>query len=294
MHELVYVVTLGSVYLIFALGLSITWGTIDVLNFAHGSIFMFSAFGVHQLLDNVDMGMPLMLITGAAIGAGLSGIAHLVAFEPLRARAHPRERDMQILIVGIGLAAVPVALVERSTGGNPFGLGGGKVDVTSFHLGPVAVTNVQVIICIVALVLTTAVGMWLRSSQHGLALRAIGVDDRTTALMGVNRGRLAFLTMAGSGASAGIAGVLLTLNYGALSPMTGDFLMLKAFAVIIIGGVGSVAGVAAGSFLLAIAETAVLTWTSGTWVDAISFAMILLILLVRPQGLFGRRAVVKT
>jgi branched-chain amino acid transport system permease protein len=290
MNEAVYALTLASTYVLFALGLSITWGTIDVLNFAHGSIFMFSAFGVYKLVQHVDLSVPAMVVAGTLVGALLSLLVHFLAFEPLRRRSHLRDRGMQMLVVGVGLAAVPVALANRSTGGNPFGF---DTHVSSVTFGSVRATNIDIFIVVAAILITAALGWWLRSSRHGLALRAIGVSDDNASMLGVNRGRLAALLMAFAGALAGLSGVLLTLKFGALSPATGDSLILKAFAVTIVGGVGSVAGVVLGAALLAVSETLILTYTSGTWVDAISFVIILVLLLVRPQGVFGKRAIVK-
>jgi branched-chain amino acid transport system permease protein len=290
MNEAVYALTLASTYLLFSLGLSIAWGTIGVLNFAHGSIFMFSAFGVHQITQHVDLGTFAMVVAGVLIGSLLSLLVHFLAFEPLRRRSHSRDRGMQMLVVGVGLSAVPVALANRSTGGNPFGLQG---DFSSVSVGSVRVTTIDIVVIVAAVIVTAATAWWLASSRHGLALRAIGVDDDNASMLGVNRARLATILMAFAGALAGLSGVLLTLKFGAISPATGEFLILKAFAITIIGGVGSVPGVVLGSTVLAVSETLVITHTAGTWVDAISFVIILVLLLVRPQGVFGKRAVVK-
>ncbi|OLT18624.1 amino acid ABC transporter permease [Pseudonocardia sp. CNS-139] len=294
MPELVYAVVLASVYLLFALGLSICWGTIDVLNFAHGSVFLFSAYAVHLVIEQVRLPLAAMVLAGAAVGAALSVLVHYLAFEPIRRRALRRDREMQMLIVGVGIAAIPVAVVNHATAGNPFGF-----DTSSFDLGvhrilSVPVTSVQLLIVAVATVTTVVVAAWLRWSRRGLALRAIGVDDETALMMGVDRARLAVLTMAFSGALAGVAGVMLTLSFGALTPISGEFLIIKAFAVIIVGGVGSVVGVAVGALILATAETLLLTFTSGSWVDAVSFGMIFVLLLLRPAGLLARRKAVRT
>jgi branched-chain amino acid transport system permease protein len=133
--------------------------------------------------------------------------------------------------------------------------------------------------------------VWLRRSKQGLALRSIGVDPETASLMGINRRQLALVTMAVSGAMAGLAGVLFTYALGAITPESGDTLLVKAFAIIILGGVGSMAGVIFGAFALAAAEVVVLTNTSGSWVDAVSFGLIFLVLLARPAGVFGRKEV---
>ena len=113
-------------------------------------------------------------------------------------------------------------------------------------------------------------------------------------MMGINRRALAIAAMALAGALAGLAGVLLTFNLSAIAPETGDSLLLKAFAAIVLGGVGSIAGVMAGATILAISQNLVLTQTSGTSVDAVSFGLIFVVLLLRPQGLLGRREVRRT
>jgi len=113
-------------------------------------------------------------------------------------------------------------------------------------------------------------------------------------MMGVDRRRLALLTMLIAGALAGLSGILLTYQLGAITPESGDSLILKAFAAIILGGVGSIIGVVVGSYVLAIAETIVLTQTSGLWVDAVSFGLILVVLLFKTEGLFGHKEVRRT
>lgn len=113
-------------------------------------------------------------------------------------------------------------------------------------------------------------------------------------MMGIDRRRLAIATMTVSGALAGLSGVLFTFGLGAITPESGDTLLVKAFACIILGGVGSMIGVLFGSFFLAAAETLVLTQTTGSWVEAVSFGLIFLMLLVRPNGVFGRKEVRRT
>jgi len=150
------------------------------------------------------------------------------------------------------------------------------------------------VILVAALGLAGVIGWWLHSTRPGLALRAIGVDPEVASIMGVDRRRLALLTMAVAGALAGLAGVLLTYYLGSVAPETGDGFLLKAFAAIILGGVGSIAGVVVGSMVLAGIETLVLVTTSGTWTPAIAFGLIFLMLLVRPRGLLGRQEVRRT
>ena len=292
MQEVLSAISLGSIYLLFALGMSLTWGTIDILNFAHGSIFMFSTFTAYLVLKSVSLPFVVVVLLGAAVGAVMSLLIQVLAFEPILKRARTkRSAEMQILIGGIGVATIPLAIAQEQTKSNPFGLSGSSFDVHVWHVAGLRISNIAVITIVVGLTLWAAVAIWLRRSKQGLALRSVGVDSETSSLMGVNRRRLALATMATSGAMAGLAGVLFTYAQTAITPDSGDILLVKAFAVIILGGVGSMAGVAFGAFALAAVETWVLSNTSGSWVDAVAFGLIFLVLLIRPAGVFGRKEV---
>jgi branched-chain amino acid transport system permease protein len=297
MQDILAVATLGSIYLLFALGMSIAWGTIGILNFAHGSIFMFAAFAAHLLVAEVQLSLPALLAIGVLVGALLSLLVQVLAYEQIlkRARDH-RTAEMQILIGGIGVASIPLAIAQDQTKSQPFGLGQSSFAVETWVIDAVGlrITNIDVLVIVLAVVLGSVVAGWLRRSRHGLALRAIGVDSETASMMGVNRRALALTTMTVAGALAGLAGVLFTFSVGAITPESGDTLLLKAFACIILGGVGSIRGIVFGAYFLALAETMVLTQTSGLWVDAVSFGLIFLVLLVRPAGLFGRQEVRRT
>lgn len=294
-QNLLNALTLGSLYLLFALGMSLAWGTIGILNFAHGSIFMFSAFVAYELVLRTPLPMPAMIAIGVVVGAGLSVLCQVLAFEPIQRRAaDPHKAELQILVGGIGIAIIPLAIAQHITKSVPFGYSAGTFRTITYDLGFVRISNVQMVILVAALGLAGVIGWWLHSTRPGLALRAIGVDPEVASIMGVDRRRLALLTMAVAGALAGLAGVLLTYYLGSVAPETGDGFLLKAFAAIILGGVGSIAGVVVGSMVLAGIETLVLVTTSGTWTPAIAFGLIFLMLLVRPRGLLGRQEVRRT
>jgi branched-chain amino acid transport system permease protein len=292
---LINALTLGSIYIIFALGMSLAWGTIGILNFAHGSIFMFSAFVVYLVLEHVRLSIVPALLLGVAAGAVMSLIVQVFAFQPiLRHNKDPQQAELQILLAGIGIAGIPVALALKGSTNDSFGLSRSTYAVHTYVWSGQHVSNIQIIVTLTGLILGVGMAIWLRRSGTGLALRAIGVDAEVSSLMGVNRDFLSLGTMAFAGALAGLAGTLLTFDLGAISPESGNTFLLDAFAAIVLGGVGSMAGVMVGAYVIAITETLVLTYTSGTWADAISFAVIFAVLLVRPQGLFGREPVRRT
>lgn len=295
MQDVISAASLGSIYLLFALGMSLTWGTIDVLNFSHGSIFMFSTFSAYIALNSFALPFLAVVAIGIVAGALMSLLVQVLAFEQIIKRAKTKKNaEMQILIGGIGIAIIPLAIAQNYTKSNPFGLGASTFQVDVWTFGDLRITNVALVTVVLALALWGSIALWLRRSRHGLALRAIGVDAEVATLMGVDRRRLALSTMLVSGALAGLSGVLFTYSLGAITPESGDTLLIKAFACIILGGVGSMLGVAVGAFFLAAAETWVLTQTSGSWVEAVSFGLIFLVLLVRPAGLFGRVEVRRT
>ncbi|MCJ0977807.1 branched-chain amino acid ABC transporter permease [Rhodococcus sp. ARC_M12] len=291
-QTLVDAAILGSIYVLFCLGMSLVWGTVGILNFAHGAIFMFAGFVGYLVVDDRQLPMIGVIAVSVIVGALLSTAIEVFAFQPIleRAKTH-RIAELQILIGGIGVAAIPLAIAQYVTKSEPFGFANSSYAVQVFSFLGLRISNTGLVIVLSAVVLTVSMAIWLRKSMAGLALRAIGVDSETAALMGVDRRTLSLATMAFAGGLAGLAGALLTFNLGAITPESGETLLIKAFAVIILGGVGSTAGVAAGAYILALSETLVLRFTGGGWVDAVCFGMIFLVLLLRPQGLFGRKEV---
>ena len=201
-----------------------------------------------------------MIAVGVLVGAALSVLVQVLAFEPIQRRAaDPHKAELQILVGGIGIAIIPLAIAQHITKSVPFGYSAGSFHVVTYDLGFVRVSNVQMVILVAALGLAGAIGWWLRATRAGPG--AAGHRRRP-------RGRLDHgRRPAAPGAAApwpspaglaGLAGVLLTYYLGSIAPETGDGFLLKAFAAIILGGVGSIAGVVVGAMVLAGIETLVL------------------------------------
>lgn len=295
MQELLNTVTLGSIYLLFALGMALAWSTIGILNFAHGAIFVFSAFSAHVISGYVSLSLPVIVLISMLIGALLSALTQWLVFEQILKRAKDHKAaELRILVGGIGVAAIPVAIVDTATAASPFGFGNSSYSTQVYEVLGLRFTNTSVIAVVLGVGLAVALTLWLHKSRRGLGLRAIGVDQETSSLMGVNQSVMAIGTMAIAGGLAGLAGSMQVFHLGAMSVQTGDQLLIKAFAMIVLGGLGSMAGVIIGAFVLAGAETLIYVFDMGTWVDAVSFGLIFLVLLVRPQGIFGRQEVRRT
>jgi branched-chain amino acid transport system permease protein len=292
MEQLINAIVLGAVYCLFAMGLSLTWGTLNVLNLAHGAVFMFSAFTCYLITQRADVHLPIavVLIVAVVAGALLELLLDVSVFRQIKRRSRTQgEAEMSMLIGSIGASAILVTIAEQLTADTPFTVTAVPVKASVYHLGSgVYVTNVEIVITVVALVLTVGFALWIQRSQMGRAMRALAYDAPTSGLMGISEGRMSALAMAISGATAGAAGVFLTVYLDSLTADSGSDLLLKAFAVVVLGGVGSMWGTLIGAFVLAGGETLVTATTSGIWTSAVSFGLIIAVLLVRPSGLFGK------
>lgn len=196
---------------------------------------------------------------------------------------------MSMLLGSIGASIILVTVIQKYTSGALFNITATPMSATIFHLsGSIYVTSIEIIVTVVSLALAIGLSFWIQKAKAGRAMRALAFDPGTSGLMGISQGRMSTLAFTISGATAGIAGVLLTVYFDSVTPQSGDDLLLKAFAAVVLGGVGNLWGTIAGAFILASGETLVTATTSGTWTDAVSFALIVAILLIRPSGLFGK------
>src|ERR1700677_1363687 len=292
MEQLINAIVLGAIYCLFAMGLGLTWGTLNVLNLAHGAVFMFSAFTCYLITQRADVNLPIavVLIVAVVAGALLELCLNLLVFRQIKRRSRTQgEAEMSMLIGSIGASAILVTVAEQLTADTPFTVTAVPVKASVYHLGSgVYVTNVEIVIAVVAPVLTAGFALWIQRSRIGRAMRALAYDAPTSGLMGISEGRMSALAMAISGATAGAAGVFLTVYLDSVTADSGSDLLLRAVAVVVLGGVGSMWGTLIGAFVLAGGETLVTATTSGIWTSAVSFGLIIAVLLVRPSGLFGK------
>ena len=292
MEQLINAIVLGAIYCLFAMGLGLTWGTLNVLNLAHGAVFMFSAFTCHLITQRADVHLPIavVLIVAVVAGALMELGLDLLVFRQIKRRSRTQgEAEMSMLIGSIGASAILVTVAEQLTADTPFTVTAVPVKASVYHLGSgVYVTNVEIVITVVAPVLTVGFALWIQRSRIGRAMRALAYDAPTSGLMGISEGRMSALAMAISGATAGAAGIFLTVYLDSVTADSGSDLLLRAFAVVVLGGVGSMWGTLIAAFVLAGGETLVTATTSGSWTGAVSFGLIIAVLLIRPSGLFGK------
>lgn len=290
-QQLLNAVVLGSILLLFALGLSLAWGTLDVLNLAHGSLFVIGGYvGYAMSTSTTDWPFPVVVVA-AMLGGGLAAAAmEVVAFGPIRTRMrNKRQAELSVLVASLGASMILNQYISNATDHTVFSPGADIFEVTSYNALGLRITNIEIVILVTCLIATTALALWIKTSRQGRAVRAVAYSPGTAGLMGINVRSVGLRTMFLSGALAGLAGLLLAIRISGQTVETGNTYMLAAFAILVVGGVGSLMGAAIAAYVIALAQTLVVAWGASGFRDGVAFALIFLVLIARPQGLFARR-----
>lgn len=285
LQQLLNGIMLGGTYALLALGYTLIFGILRMLHIAHGEVFMVGALiGLNLvLLAGVNIYIALL---GGLIGAALVGVViERVAIRPLRREGQPLPL-LAPLISTLGVGLILQDLAVKYYGGRQVRFPE-TIQVVNYHLGPVVVTSVQVIIILTSLLLMVTLSLFLRGNVMGKAMRAVAENARTASLLGININRVILVTFAIASGLAGAAGVLVGLAYGAISPFMGVEIGLKGFAIIVIGGLGSIVGAMVAGLAIGLVEVLSVGYLASSYRDAFTFGFMVLVLLLRPQGLFG-------
>lgn len=301
--------SIGSVYAIFALGYTLVFSILGIINFAHGAIFTLGAyftytlvggsFGFNGLLANVKLPFQLPFFLALLLGSILAGLASLVverlAFRPLRKRgADP----LLTLVSSLGIAVVIVNLIQFLVGAEiytfPKNIYGNLPASINFGTPerPIPIRTVQIIIFAVSSLVVGLLTYLINYTKIGKALQAVAEDATTASLLGINPEKYIFLTFFLSGFLGGVAGSLVGTSVSISGPYFGISFGLKGLGVIVLGGLGNIPGSVIGGLVIGLAEAFVSADYSG-YREAISFALLFLMLLVRPQGILGRSRITK-
>jgi len=285
LEQLINGITLGSIYAIVALGYTLVFGVLDILNMAHGEIFMFGAF-MGVLVTNT-LKMPLIVAFLVAIGvtAILGFLLETLALRPLRGKKGVSHLAPLISTIGVSIFLENLAHHFFGAGNHPFRTSFSEM---SFQIGSITIYAVQLVIFVIAVLLIVGLSFWLSKTKAGKALRACAESLEAASILGVNTKKMITTTVIIASVMGGIAGVLVGMAFNSVSPQMGLSMGLKGLAIIILGGMGNVKGAMAGGLILGLAETLVVVFGESGYRDAIAFALIIIILLVRPQGLFGK------
>ena len=262
-------ISLGSVYAIIALGYTMVYGIAKMLNFAHGDVIMVGAYIVLTCVTGTGLN-PIVAIIIATIACTIFGIViEGVAYRPLRNAASP----LAVLIFGSNTKSFPEVIKLPN-----LKLAGGKLTITG-------TTILTIVLCIVIM---AGLMLFINKTKAGQAMLAVSEDKGAAQLMGINVNKTISMTFAIGSALAAIAGVLLCSAYPSLTPYTGSMPGIKAFVAAVFGGIGSVPGALIGGIILGIIEILGKAYISSQLADAIVFAVLIVVLLVKPTGILGK------
>ena len=277
-------ISLGSIYAIIALGYTMVYGIARMLNFAHGDIIMVGGFVVFTIVSTLGLSPWLGLLVAVVICTVLGIVIEKVAYCPLRGAS-----SLAVLITAIGVSYLlqNVALLIFGSNARQFTsiINLPNLKLADGRLTISAVTIVTIITCIVIMVGLTA---FINKTRIGQAMLAVSEDTGAATLMGINVNKTISMTFAIGSALAAIAGVLLCSAYPSLTPYTGSMPGIKAFVAAVFGGIGSVPGALIGGIILGIIEILGKAYISSQLADAIVFAVLIVVLLVKPTGILGK------
>ena len=285
LNYLISGISLGSVYAIIALGYTMVYGIAKMLNFAHGDVIMIGAYVVFVATSSAGI-PPLAAIALSMVICTVMGILiERVAYRPLRGAASP----LAVLITAIGVSYLlqNIALLVFGSNSKSFT---SVVSVPALKLagGQITISGETIVTIIASLVIVFGLTTFIGKTQPGQAMLAVSEDQGAARLMGINVNGTIALTFAIGSALAAIAGVLLCSAYPSLTPYTGSMPGIKAFVAAVFGGIGSIPGAMIGGILLGIIEILGRAYISAQLADAIVFAVLIIVLLVKPTGILGR------
>jgi branched-chain amino acid transport system permease protein len=292
LQQLVNGLSIGSIYALIALGYTMVYGVLKLINFAHSEVFMVGGFtGFYAALalgfdpahpEQFGVLQALLVLLLAMLSCALLGVTiERLAYRPLR-----HAQRLAPLITAIGVSILLQNLGILLFGANPrsFPM---IVTETRYELGGVVVTNIKLMIFAVSGLLMLALQFLVQKTWTGKAMRALAVNLNAAKLMGISVNRVIAFTFVVGSALAAAGGILFGLDQAKIEPLMGMMVGLKAFVAAVLGGIGNIPGAAVGGVLIGVAEQMTAGYLSADYRDAITFAILIGVLLVRPQGLFG-------
>ena len=277
-------VSLGSVYAIIALGYTMVYGIAKMLNFAHGDVIMVGGFVVFSTVSTMGLPPMLAIIISVCVCTILGITIERVAYKPLR-----QASKLAVLITAIGVSYFlqNVALLIYGANTKSFT---SVISMKAISLagGALSISGETIVTIIACIVIMIALSIFIKYSKIGRAMLAVSEDKGAAQLMGVNVNRTIAITFAIGSALAAVAGVLLCSSYPSLTPYTGAMPGIKAFVAAVFGGIGSIPGAFIGGILLGIIEVLGKAYISSQMSDAIVFAVLIVVLLVKPTGILGK------
>lgn len=283
LQQLVNGLSLGSIYALIALGYTMVYGIIKLINFAHGDIYMLGAFTAFYATTVFHLNFFLALIVAMVLCGVLGVLIERIAYKPLR-----HATRITALITAMGVSYILEYTTQYFAGSEVKTFPEDVLNNAVFQIGGIQISQQQIYIIAVTLILMLALTYIVGRTRMGRAMRAVSVDEKAAELMGISVDRTISFTFLLGSVLAGAAGVLVGVYYNSVNPLMGMVPGLKAFIAAVFGGIGIIPGAMIGGFAIGIAETMVVAYGSSLYRDAIVYVILILILIIKPAGLLGK------
>lgn len=283
LQQLINGLSLGAIYALIALGYTMVYGILQLINFAHGEIYMIGAFLAYYLINVFHFGFIEAMVVSMALTAVVGIIIEKLVYLPLR-----KASKLSVLITAIGVSMLLQNAGFKVFGADPKGFPQLIEKKVVIEMGDLIVFNHQIIIFTVSVFLMVALTFIVKYTKTGKAMRAVAFDKDAAMLMGINVNRTISITFAIGSALAAAAGILVAMTFPKIDPAMGMMPGLKAFVAAVLGGIGSFPGAVLGGFIMGISETMVIGYISSSYKDAIAFIILIVILIIKPAGIFGK------
>ena len=282
-------ISLGSVYAIIALGYTMVYGIAKMLNFAHGDVLMVGGYTAFIVFNQMDLPIPLAVILSMAVCTALGVVIERIAYKPLR-----NANALAVLITAIGVSYLLQNLALLFFSANPKSFTSFvKISPIKLAGGNLVISGETVVTIVVGALVAVCLLLFINKTKAGQAMLAVSEDKGAASLMGVNVNATIAMTFAIGSALASVAGILLCSAYPSLTPTTGAMPGIKAFVAAVLGGIGSIPGAFIGGILLGILENLSKAYLSSKLSDAIVFSVLIVVLLIKPTGILGKKIMEK-
>ncbi|AVP65718.1 MULTISPECIES: branched-chain amino acid ABC transporter permease [Clostridium] len=274
-------ITLGSIYCLAALGFNMIFGVLKMLNFAHGEILMFGTFVFFTMVSIFKIPLILAIILTIVITGLMGVLLYLIAYKPVL-----KGDAMAPLLSSLGVSIMLEALGQLIWGTEiiPFPI---NIPKGTYSIASIKLSNIQIFIFLFSITLMIILYKFIMKSNVGLQIRALSYNRKYAELMGIETDKITMIVFSLATILAMVSGILSSMYYDALYVTMGSGVMIKAFAAAILGGIGSIPGALVGGYILGVSESLVGAYISTSYVDGIAFIILVLVLIIKPNGIFG-------
>lgn len=294
-QHLVNGISLGSIYALIALGYTMVYGILQLINFAHSDVYMMGAFAAYYMaqftgrMESPGVITLVMLLASSMIGCSIVGLLiERFAYRPLR-----KAPKLNILITAIGVSLFLEYLGQVVFGADPKVFPTVISDSVIAEFAGVSLRSLDIAVLSVTLFMMGALNFLIFKTKIGMSMRAVSTNMNVASLMGVDTNKVIAFTFIVGSSLAGVGSVLVGMKYPKIEPLMGMMIGLKAFVAAVLGGIGSIPGAVIGGLLMGLSEEMVVGYLSSTYRDALAFGILILILIYRPAGILGKNTIEK-